>query len=161
MVLKKKIFEYFSMHFYGLNLRPLTRGHLGPWDLHLNKLGRGPLGNATYQISNIWAKWFWRRRFFNIFLCISMVGTYDPLARGHLGPWDLGLNKLGKGPPGNATYQISSTWAKQFWSKDFEVYFIFEPKTPPPQGHFRPQGHHSNKLGKGPLRNATYQISRP
>ena len=36
----------------------LTRGHLGPWDLHLNKLGRSPLGNATYQISNIWAKWF-------------------------------------------------------------------------------------------------------
>ena len=28
---------------------------------------------------------------------------------GHLGPWDLGLNTLGKGPPSNATYQISST----------------------------------------------------
>ena len=25
---------------------------------HSNKLGRGPLGNATYQISNIWAMWF-------------------------------------------------------------------------------------------------------
>ena len=33
VVLKKKIFEYFSMHFYGLNLGPLLRGHLGPWDL--------------------------------------------------------------------------------------------------------------------------------
>ena len=45
--------------------------------------------------------------------------------------------------------------------EDFEVYFIFEPKTPQPQGHFRPQGHHSNKPGRGPLGNATYQISRP
>ena len=49
--------------------------------------------------------------------------------------------------------------------EDFEVYFIFEPKTPPPppppQGHFGSQGHHSNKLGRGPLGNATYQISRP
>ena len=45
--------------------------------------------------------------------------------------------------------------------EDFEVYFNFEPKTPPPQGHFEPQGHHSNKLGRGPLGNATYQISRP
>ena len=46
--------------------------------------------------------------------------------------------------------------------EDFEVYFIFEPKTPPsPQGHFGPQGHHSIKLGRGPLGNATYQISRP
>ena len=45
--------------------------------------------------------------------------------------------------------------------EDFEAYFIFEPKTPPPQGHFGPQGHHSNKLGRGPLGNATNQISRP
>ena len=46
--------------------------------------------------------------------------------------------------------------------EDFKVYFIFEPKTPPPpQGHFGPQGHHSNKLGRGPLGNATYKISRP
>ena len=49
---------YISMHFYGSNLKPLARGHLGPWDLHLNKLGRGALGNCTYPISNIWAKWF-------------------------------------------------------------------------------------------------------
>ena len=51
-------FLYISMRFYGSNLGPLARGHLGPWDLHLNKLGRGALGNASYQISNIWAKWF-------------------------------------------------------------------------------------------------------
>ena len=51
--MKKKIFEYISMHFYGLNLGPLARDYLGPWDLHLNKLGKGPLGNAIYQILNI------------------------------------------------------------------------------------------------------------
>ena len=45
--------------------------------------------------------------------------------------------------------------------EDFEVYFIFEPKTRPPQGHFRPQGHHSNKFGRSPLGNATYQIWKP
>ena len=44
---------YFSMYFYGLNLQPMARSHLGPWDLHLNKLGKGPLGNATKQISSI------------------------------------------------------------------------------------------------------------
>ena len=48
----------FSMYFYGSNLGPLARDHLGPWDLHLNKLVRSELGNATYQISNNWAKWF-------------------------------------------------------------------------------------------------------
>ena len=35
---------------------------------------------------------------------ISMVRTWDPLARGHLRPWNLRLNKLSKGPLGHATY---------------------------------------------------------
>ena len=51
-------FSIFSMYFYGSNLGPLARGHLGPWDLHLNKLVRGEVGNATYLISKNWAKWF-------------------------------------------------------------------------------------------------------
>ena len=46
--------------------------------------------------------------FIHIFLCISMVRNKDPLARGHFEPWDLGLNKLGKGSLGNATYLFSS-----------------------------------------------------
>ena len=49
----KKIFKYFYMYFYGSNLGSPARGHLGPWDLGLNKLGIGALGNATYKISNI------------------------------------------------------------------------------------------------------------
>ena len=53
VVLKEKFFEYFSMYFYGSNLQPLARSHLGPWDLRLNKIGKGPLGNATNQISSI------------------------------------------------------------------------------------------------------------
>ena len=81
------------------------------------------------------------------------------LAWGHLGPWDLGLNKLGKGPPGYAKFQASEPSSSG--KEDFEVYIIFEPKTPPPQGHFRPQGHHSNKLGRGPLGNATYKYQGP
>ena len=49
----EKIFEYFSMYFYGSNLQPLARSHLGPWDLHLNKIGKGLLSNAKIQISSI------------------------------------------------------------------------------------------------------------
>ena len=58
---------YISMHFYGSNLGPLARDHLGPWDLGLNKLGKGAPGNATYQISSTCAKQFWRRRFLSVF----------------------------------------------------------------------------------------------
>ena len=60
----------------------------------------------------------------------SMVQTEEPLARGYLGPWDLCLNKVNKGPSGNATYQILSAWAKQFWRRRFLSIFHFEPKTP-------------------------------
>ena len=64
------------MHFYGSNLGPLARDNLGPWDLHLNKLGKGPLGNAIYtkfQASE--PSGSEEEDFFNIFLCISMVRT--------------------------------------------------------------------------------------
>ena len=46
-------FYFFYMYFYGSNLEPPATDHLGPWDLHLNKVGIGALGNATYQKSNI------------------------------------------------------------------------------------------------------------
>ena len=45
---EEDFFLYFSMYFNGSHLDPLARGHLGPRDLHLNKLGKGPLGNAIY-----------------------------------------------------------------------------------------------------------------
>ena len=49
VVLKEKIFEYFSKYFYDLNLGPPGTGSswtLGP---SFDKLGNGPLGNAIYQ----------------------------------------------------------------------------------------------------------------
>ena len=93
MILKKKIFEWFSMYFYGSNLGPLWPDHLGPWGLDLNKFGKRSLGNATYQISSIWATWFWRT-FLNIFMYFYEHISRTP-GRGHLGPWDLCLNKFG------------------------------------------------------------------
>ena len=44
----------------------------------------------------------------HIFLCMSME-TQDTLGRIHFGHWGHFLNKLGYGPQGNATYQISSS----------------------------------------------------
>ena len=36
------------MYFYGLKQGPLVQGHLGPRDLCLNKLGKGPQGLQCY-----------------------------------------------------------------------------------------------------------------
>ena len=54
--------EDFLIFFYVfLWLEPMTPGQRPSWTLGPSiryKLGRGPLGNATYQISNIRAMWF-------------------------------------------------------------------------------------------------------
>ena len=77
-----------------------------------------------------------------------MVRTLDPQEQGHLGPWDLHLNKFGKGLPGNATYLIKAPKPTSSGDEYLYVHFIFEPKTPA-TGNFQPQGHHLNKLGRG------------
>ena len=42
------------------------RGHFGSQGYNMNNLGRGPLGEAKYQISKAQAFWFQLRRFFNV-----------------------------------------------------------------------------------------------
>ena len=51
---------------------PLAYGHFGPSDLDLNKINKGPLGNAIYLISSIWASGSEGEDFFNNF---SMIQT--------------------------------------------------------------------------------------
>ena len=46
-------FEIKNIYIYGLNTGPLVRGHLATRNLHFIKFGKGPLDNATYQISSI------------------------------------------------------------------------------------------------------------
>ena len=41
----------------------LGQAHFWPKGHNLNKLGRGPLDGATYQISRLYALWFQTRRF--------------------------------------------------------------------------------------------------
>ena len=45
ILVEEEDFDFF--YFYGLNIGHLVQGHLGPRGLHLNKLGKGPLCNAT------------------------------------------------------------------------------------------------------------------
>ena len=52
----------------------------------------------------------------------------------------------------------SSFTEKEFWS--LLSLFLCSNMWPPGRGQFWPQGHHMNKLGTGPLGDATYQISK-
>ena len=76
---------------------PPGQDNFWPKGHNLNKLGRGSLGDATYQITRLYALWFQTRRFFHVFPYISLCITCDPEA-GH------NLNKLGRGPLGDAKY---------------------------------------------------------
>ena len=108
MVLKKKSFEYFYV-FYGLNLGPLVWSHLGPRDLCLNKKIKRSLDMQCY-IPNLMhlSKVVLKKKFLKYFFYVFYGSNLGLLWRDHLGPCGLDLNKLGKKPLGNATYQISS-----------------------------------------------------
>ena len=63
-------------------------GHLGadPFlapGAYFEKLGSGPLGDATYQISRLLSFWFQTRRFYHVFPYISLRKTCDPPGRAH------------------------------------------------------------------------------
>ena len=57
--------------------------------------------------------------FFSYCLCISMLQAPERVAYGHFGPSDLDLNKINKGPLGNAKHLISSIGASGSEGEDF------------------------------------------
>ena len=82
VVLDKKIFSCFPY----ISLCKTS----DPWGgAILNILGRGPLGNATYQISRLWALRFQTRRIFHVSLYKPIILTYDPQGRAILDPRDI------------------------------------------------------------------------
>ena len=68
------------------------------------------------------------------------------------------MNKLGRDPQGDAAYQISKLYAFQFQRiKILKMGFIvpmFQLLTR--GGQLSPQGHHMNKIGRGPQGDAIY-----
>ena len=52
----------------------------------MNKLGRGPIGDAINQISRLLALWFQTRRFFDVFPYISQCKICDPRGGAIFGP---------------------------------------------------------------------------
>ena len=79
--------------------------------------GRGPQGDATYQISNLFASSYIpnmkalslpvsKKKNFEIFFLCSYVPNCDLQGRASFDPGGHLMNKLGRGPQGDAIYQI-------------------------------------------------------
>ena len=73
----------------------------------LNKLGRGLVSDATYQISRIYALLDSDKKNFPRFPYINQCKIFDPRGGASFGPKDKILNKIGRGILNNAIYQIS------------------------------------------------------
>ena len=71
------------------------------------------------------------------------------------------MNKLGRGPL-EALPNIKALGLPVSMKKNFEIFFLcsYVPTCDPWGGPVLPQGHHMNKLGRGPLEDATYQKSK-
>ena len=120
----------------------------------MNKLGKAPLGDATYQYKNSRPYGFREEDFLRFY--------YEKLISPRAGPfWARGhnLNKLGKAPLGDAGYQISKLWALWFQRRRF-LKSYYEKLISPRAGPFLARGHNLNKLGKAPLGDAACQISK-
>ena len=61
-----------------LNLWPPGRGQFWPQVHSMKKLGRGPQGDATYKISNLYAIQFQRRRILKIGFFVAMFRFVTP-----------------------------------------------------------------------------------
>ena len=73
------------------------------------------------------------------------------------------MNKLGRSLQKDAIYQIWKLRAFQFQIRRILKFAFFVPMFnmwPPGRGQFWLEGHHMNKLGRGPQGDAVYQISK-
>ena len=103
---------------------PLERPIFGPRGIISNKLGRDKLDDATYQISRLKALWFQTRRFFHVFTILSLCKICDPWGGANFNQGNY-LNKLGRGPLGDATYPGSRPCG--FRQEDFFTFSLYKP----------------------------------
>ena len=123
LVSEKKNFKVFLLCSYVSNLWPSERDQFWPQGHHMNNLGRGLLGDATYPISKLYAIYFQRRRFSKILLFFSFWLPWQPQL------WlefNL-LNNVGRASPKEHPCQVSSRLSqwfrrrrrlKKLWTRD-------------------------------------------
>ena len=152
-------------------------GLFWPQGYYLNRLGRSPLGDATYQISRLWALWFQTRRFFHVLTFIGLWKNMWPLAGSAVAQWKSSWLET-EGRRVQASLRCGP-WARHIYPSFVLVHprktrpclterLSMGPKesnqtnkhVTPGAGPFWPQWHKLNKLGRGPLGDATYQVSR-
>ena len=96
----------------------------------MNKLERGPLADAPYQNVKALCLLVSEKKNSEVSLFCSYVRTCEPLEWGQFLHQEHHMNKLGRGPLGDATCQISKLLAFPFQRRNifnfsFSVPFLF------------------------------------
>ena len=77
LVSEKKNFKVFLLCSYVSNLWPPGWGPVWPQGHHMNNLGRGPQGDATYKISKLYAFYFKRRKILKFSFFVPMFQSCE------------------------------------------------------------------------------------
>ena len=132
----------------------LQRNHIRLIKVHKEML------NTKYQSSNPCS---FREEEFWSWFSLCLYSNLWPPGQGQFWPHEHHMNKRGRGPQGDAKHQISKLYAFQFSAEKiwrWESLFLCSNLWPPGWGQSQPQEHHLNKLGRGPLEDATYKLSK-
>ena len=144
-------------------------GRFWPQGYSLNKLGRRPLDNASYQISWLLALWFQTRRIFHVHPYISLFKACDPWNGAIFGPrgiiWTslVDVHRVTLHTK-HTKYQGSRPYG--FRQEDFFMILPIKVNVKhmtPRRGHFWPQGHNLKNLIEvhRVMLYTEYQSSRP
>ena len=110
----EKTFSCCSLYKPVQNIWDLGRGHFWPQGYYLNNIGRGPLGDATYQISQLYALWFQRRFLkFSSWKSIFSLCDLDMQWTGTRGHIRIIPTKFGQNPASSPLKQLLTTEDRQ------------------------------------------------
>ena len=139
------------------------QGQFWPQGHHKNKLGRGQLADATYQISKHYFFLFQRRKILKFSFFVPMFQTCDTPGRASFDPRSIIWTILVEVHYKMLHTKYQSSAPSSFREDKFQSFLFCSYVSnlwPPGRSHFWPQDHHMNKLGRGQLADATYQISK-
>ena len=103
------------------------------------------------------------RKNFEVGLLCSYVPSCDPRGGANIDPRGIIWTNLVEVHKEMLHTKYQSSAPSSFREEEFRSLpslFQCSNTWPPGRGQFWPQGHHMNKLGRGPLGDATYQISK-
>ena len=99
--------EFYLLYYYCSNLWPPGWGQFWPQGYHMNRIDIGPNIIVQGQMIKALLLLVSEKKNFKVFLLCSYVSNLWPLGLGPIWPPGHHMNNLGRGPLGDATYEIS------------------------------------------------------